>query len=91
MPATPSEPKTVVMTQQALRNSIATIAADTTLARSALNRCGGRKLLPDQEGVFDTTTRLLIDVRRALAMGDFPRAQSLARQAKTLAASIGCR
>ena len=87
----PGSNRVVVMTSQTLHSTIATIAADTAAARASLTRCGSRKLLPDQEGVFDTTTQLLILVREALSVVNFTRAQSLARQAKSLAVSIGCR
>jgi hypothetical protein len=79
------------MTPHTLHSTIASIAEDTLAARTALDRCRGRKLLPDQEGVYDSTTQILMQVRDALAMVDFRRARSLAREARQLAISIGCR
>jgi hypothetical protein len=67
------------------------IEADTTAARNALTRCTGKKLLAEQEATAESTERLLADVRRALGAADLSRAESLARQAKQLASSIGCR
>lgn len=81
----------VVMSNQTRRITFAGLAADTTAARAALQRCAGRKLLPDQEGVFDATTRALMDVRATLVSGDLARAESLARQAKQLSSSLVCR
>ena len=68
----------------------AAVVADTTAARAALKRCAGRKLLAEQENSVDSTTRLLMDAHAALLEGDVPRAASLARQAASLARSIGC-
>lgn len=68
----------------------AAVVADTTAARAALKRCAGRKLLAEQESSVDATTRLLMDANAALLEGDVPRAASLARQAASLARSIGC-
>jgi len=87
----PSRARTVVMTSQTLRSAVASIAADTSAARAALDRCAGRTLQPDQDGVRDATTRLLAEVHDALAVIDFARAQSLARQARQLSASLDCR
>ncbi len=81
----------VVMSDETRRATLSGLAADTTAARAALNRCAGRKLLPDQEGVFEATTRALLDVRAARASGNLARAESLARQAKQLASSLTCR
>ena len=89
--AAPARPRTVIMTSQTLRGALASIAADTTVARAALSRCSGRKLQPDQDGVWESTTRLLMEVHEALAVVDFAHAQSLARQARQLSASLGCR
>ncbi len=91
VPVARDRPRVMVMTPQTLHSTIATIAEDTLAARQALGRCGTRKLLPDQEGVFDSSTRLLMQVREALASVDFTRALSLARQARQTASSIGCR
>jgi hypothetical protein len=70
---------------------LARVVADTTAARDLLGKCAGRKLLPDQEGVHDATGKALRDARAALLTGDLVRAQSLARQARSLASSLGCR
>ena len=86
-----ARPRPVVMSDQTRRATISSLAADTTAARAALKRCAGRKLLPDQEGVFDATTSALIDVRAAFASGNLARAESLARQAKQLSTSLTCR
>ena len=86
-----ARPRPVVMSDQTRRATISSLAADTTAARAALQRCAGRKLLPDQEGVFDATTSALIDVRAAFASGNLARAESLARQAKQLSTSLTCR
>ena len=81
----------VVMSDQTRRATISSLAADTTAARASLNRCAGRKLLPDQEGVFDATTKALMAVRAMRATGNLARAESLARQAKQLSTSLTCR
>ena len=88
---TGAAPRPVVMSNETRRVTRAGLAADTTAARAALERCAGRKLLPDQDGVFEATTRALMDVRAALAAGDLSHAESLARQAKQLASSLVCR
>jgi hypothetical protein len=67
------------------------VIADTTAARAVLARCAGRRLLPDQQGVFDSTTDLLIQARRALRSGDLAVAGSRARQARQLTTSLRCR
>jgi hypothetical protein len=69
----------------------AKVVADTTAARAKLQQCAGRKLLPDQEGVFEATAKSLRDARSALVAGDLGRAQSLARQARSLSGSLDCR
>ena len=89
--ATGAHPRSVVMSNETRRVTLSSLTADTTAARAALNRCAGRKLLPDQEGVFEATTRTLMDVRAARTAGNLARAESLARQAKQLASSLGCR
>lgn len=88
---TGARPRPVVMSDQTRRATISSLAADTTAARAALRRCAGRKLLPDQEGVFDATTKVLMDVRAMFATGNLARAESLARQAKQLSTSLTCR
>ena len=88
---TGARPRSVVVSEQTRRTALSSLAADTTAARVILNRCAGRKLLPDQEGVFDATTQALMDVRAMLARGNLSRAESLARQAKQLSTSLTCR
>jgi hypothetical protein len=65
-------------------------AADTLAARRALNRCAGRKLLPEQESTIVSVSSLLRSAQAALLREDFIRAESLARQARQLAGSLGC-
>jgi len=89
--ASARHPRPSTLTPRTVRDLDAAIASDTTAARNALTRCGGRTLRADQEGVFDSTTQLLIQVRSALAAGDSRQARSLAREAKQLAVSLGCR
>jgi hypothetical protein len=67
------------------------IVADTTAARASINACKGVKLLPDQEGIVDAAADLLVRVRWAIASGDLAAAQSRARQARQIAASLNCR
>lgn len=81
----------VVMSDQTRRATISSLAADTAAARATLNRCAGRKLLPDQEGVFESTIKALMDVRAMLATGKLSRAVSFARQARQLSTSLTCR
>ena len=64
---------------------------DTTEARAALARCGGRKLLPDQEGIYDATLKLLDAARAAMLRGDALGASSEARRARQTAAALDCR
>ena len=90
-PATPPPvPVGSVMTPDERRATLARIVADTTAAGSAVRKCGSRKLLPDQESVFETTRSLLEQARAALARGELWRAESLARKARQLAASLDC-
>ena len=72
------------------RQTLARIVADTTAAGGAVRRCAGRKLLPDQESVFDTARSLLGQARTALEQDELWRAESLARKARQLAASLNC-
>jgi hypothetical protein len=90
-PATPPPvPVESVMTPDERRAALARIVADTTAAGDAVRRCGSRKLLPDQESVFETTRSLLDQARAALAGSELWRAESLARKARQLAASLDC-
>ena len=66
------------------------ISRDTAAARAALQRCAGRKLLPDQESVFDATNDLLERSRASVAQGDLSVAASYARQARQLSSSLNC-
>jgi hypothetical protein len=67
------------------------IVADTTAARAALNECRGIELLPDQEGIVDSANDLLQRVRAAIASGNLTTAESRARQARQLTASLRCK
>jgi hypothetical protein len=66
------------------------IVADTLAARTALRRCAGRTLLPEQESTVESTTSLLMQARRALLAGDLARAGVLAREARSIAQTLGC-
>jgi hypothetical protein len=89
-PETPPPPVESVMSPDERRQSIARIVADTTAAGAAVRKCSGRKLLPDQESVFDTARNLLGQVRGALERDELWRAESLARKARQLASSLSC-
>ena len=78
------------MTPDERRETLARIAADTTATSEAVRKCGSRKLLPDQESVFETTRSLLEQIRAAMARDEVWRAESLARKARQLAASLNC-
>jgi hypothetical protein len=86
----PPVPVESVMTDAERKASLARIDADTTAAGAAARKCGGRKLLPDQESVLETTLSLLEQTRAALAGNELWRAESLARKARQLAASLDC-
>ena len=88
--ATPAPPS-ATLSSKTVQQSIGEVVRDTSAARIALDRCAGRKLLPEQEAVVDGTETLLIQVRQALAAQDFTRARRLAREARSLAASSPCR
>jgi hypothetical protein len=79
-----------VMTPDERRQTLARIVADTTAAGGSVRRCAGRSLLPDQESVFDTARSLLGQARAALERDELWRAESLARKARQLAASLNC-
>jgi len=66
------------------------IVADTTEAGRDVRRCNGRKLLPEQESTIESTLNFLRDAREALRAGELSRAESNARKAKALAASLRC-
>ena len=70
---------------------LAQTVRDTIAAGQRLRRCAGRRLLPDQESLWDSTARLLSETRAALAAGDVARARSLARDARQLSSSLICR
>jgi hypothetical protein len=89
-PSSPAEPVESVMTPAERRATLARIAADTSSAGAAVRKCATRKLLPDQESVWDTTRSLLVQTRSALVRGELWRAESLARKARQLAASLSC-
>lgn len=71
-------------------NSASQAAADTLAARNALNRCAGRKLLPEQESTVDSVSDALARARDALARGDLTAGASYAREARQLSRSLGC-
>jgi hypothetical protein len=79
-----------VMSEEERRATQQRIVADTTAAGAAVRKCGSRKLLPDQESVMETTLSLLAQTRAALARDEIWRAESLARKARQLAASLDC-
>ena len=89
-PPPPPPPVASVITPEERRQTLARIVADTTAAGGAVRKCGGRKLLPDQESVFDTARSLLGQARDALVKDELWRAESLARKARQLAASLNC-
>jgi hypothetical protein len=90
--APPEAPPPVasVISPDERRQTLARIVADTTAAGGAVRRCAGRKLLPDQESVFDTARSLLGQARAALEQDELWRAESLARKARQLASSLNC-
>ena len=89
-PETPPPPVESVISPDERRQTLARIVADTTAAGGAVRRCAGRKLLPDQESVFDTARSLLGQARAALELDELWRAESLARKARQLASSLNC-
>jgi len=89
-PEPPPPPVESVMSPDERRQTLARIVADTTAAGGSVRRCAGRALLPDQESVFDTARSLLGQARAALERDELWRAESLARKARQLAASLNC-
>jgi hypothetical protein len=89
-PAEPAPPVESVVSPEERRQALARIVADTTSASGAVQRCVGRKLLPDQESVFDTVKSFLAQTRTALGRDELWRAESLARKARQLATSLNC-
>jgi hypothetical protein len=79
-----------VMSPEERRQAIVRVVADTTAAAAAVKKCATRKLLPDQESVFETTQSLLAQTRAALGRDEVWRAESLARKARQLASSLDC-
>jgi hypothetical protein len=88
--AAPVKPAAPAATANDRSATLARIVADTTAASKAVRRCSTRTLLPDQESVFDTARGLLQQTREALARDELWRAESLARKARQLAASLNC-
>lgn len=88
--APPPVPVGSAMTPDERRATLARISSDTTAAGGAVRKCGTRKLLPDQESVMETTRSLLDQTRAALGRDELWRAESLARKARQLAASLDC-
>lgn len=86
----PVAPVEGVMTAEDRQKATARVVADTTAAGQAMRKCAGKALLPDQESVFDTVRSLLGQTSAALASGELWRAESLARKARQLAASLSC-
>ena len=84
-------PHAPTMSQKTEQASIGDIVRDTSAARIALDKCAGRKLLPEQESVVDGTQSLLGQVRQAISVQDLALARRLAREARSLASSAGCR
>jgi hypothetical protein len=84
-------PVETAMSPEERHAALERIAADTTAAGSAVRKCAGKSLLPDQESVFDTTRSLLAQIRSALVRDELWRAESLARKARQLALSLECR
>ena len=89
-PQEPPPPVESVMSPDERRQALTRIVADTTTAGAAVRRCAGRKLLPDQESVYDTARSFLDQARGALERDELWRAESLARKARQLAASLNC-
>jgi hypothetical protein len=88
--APPPVPVGSVVTPDDRRAALTRISSDTTAAGRAVRKCGARKLLPDQESVIETTRSLLEQARAALTRDELWRAESLARKARQLAASLDC-
>jgi len=65
--------------------------ADTLAVHKALDECRGVKLLPDQEGIVDSVNSMLVRVRASIAKGDLASAESRARQARQMVASLRCK
>ena len=89
-PEPPPPPVESVMSPDERRQTLVRIVADTTAAGASVRKCAGRNLLPDQESVFDTARSLLGQARTALERDELWRAESLARKARQLAASLNC-
>jgi hypothetical protein len=83
--------KPAPMSQKTKTTAAQRIAADTLEVRKALRECQGVKLLPDQEGIVDSANALLVRVRDAIAKGDLASAESRARQARQMTASLRCK
>jgi hypothetical protein len=86
----PAPPINAVLSPDEQQKARARIVADTTATSAALARCAKRKLLPDQESVFETTRSLLDQTRGALIRNELWNAESLARKARQLASSLDC-
>ena len=83
--------KPAPMSQKTKTTAAQRIAADTLEVRKALRDCQGVKLLPDQEGIVDSANALMVRVRDAIAKGDLASAESRARQARQMTASLRCK
>ena len=82
-----SQPLDPARRQTLLREAV----RDSASAGARLRRCAGRRLLPDQESIWDAAAGLLAQPRAALLRGDVSRARSLARNARQLVTSLRCR
>ena len=71
VPATSETAKASQTPPSTVDARVTRIAADTTAVSSALRKCSGRKLLPDQEGVYESTQRLLVEARAAMTRDDW--------------------
>ncbi len=85
------EPPKPAITQMQANALMARAVVDTNATREALTRCAGRKLLPDQEGIYDSAVKLLDQARAAFLTGDIVEAASHARRARQTAAALDCR
>lgn len=87
---TPPPPVESVMSPEDRKKALDNTVADTSAAGQAIRKCAGRALQPDQETVVDSVRSFLAQTRTALQSGELWRAESLARKARQLAASLNC-
>jgi hypothetical protein len=79
-----------VMSPEEAKQARERAAGDTLVVVQALRKCAGKQLLPDQESVYEAVRSLMVQIRGALQSGELWRAESLARKARQLAASLNC-